>query len=72
MSSLFLAVGVAASLISTGLVRVVLSKSRAISKESNPTDGLRKWNVSGLLLRNTDINLVGMGASIIALQVWSD
>lgn len=69
LSSFFLSLGVATSLISTVLVRMILIKARTISKEENPEANLMKWDVESLLLRNTDINLVGLASSIIALQV---
>ncbi|GMH42682.1 hypothetical protein BSKO_10601 [Bryopsis sp. KO-2023] len=68
ISTLFLAVGVAMSLISTAIIRVVLSKARRISEGGSPSAGLQDWDVGGFLLRNTDINLVGMAATIVALQ----
>ena len=60
--------GVAASLISTGLIRKILHDARIVSKSEDLQTAFQKWNPSGWLLRNTDVNLIGMAASIIALQ----
>ena len=60
--------GVASALISTGVIRKILTDARRALAAPDVRVAFGKWNPSGWLLRNTDVNLIGMAASIVALQ----
>jgi len=50
------------------MVRKILSDAQRVTQSTDVGTEYKKWKAIGWLLRNTDVNLIGMASTIIALQ----